>query len=209
LISIRVAGVLLAMAAGTFWLSWVLMPGVGVVDAARILELVAQQRGLVTASVVVQLLSSVLFVPGLIGVSALARVRGSQMLEVGSTLLMIGALGSAADAIFHLAAYEMTHPSAAPAAMLPVMERLQTGGVRFLAPFVLAFFAGSIVLATAMGRERLVARLCPLLACVGVALLPVSGLFSLDATPHRLLALAGLGLVSAAVGWSGIGLGHA
>jgi hypothetical protein len=38
------AGICLAAAAGLFWLSWALMPGVGVTDAGRIFELVASQR---------------------------------------------------------------------------------------------------------------------------------------------------------------------
>ena len=94
------------------------MPGVGVIDAGMILDLVAQQRALVMASVVVQLVSAALFAPGLLGVAAVARSRRARLLE------------------------------AATEAMLPVMERLQGDGVRQLTPLVLAFFVDSIASCT-------------------------------------------------------------
>jgi len=171
-----------------------------------ILDLVSAQRPWVTASVTAQLVSAALFAPGLVGVAAFARERGSLLLEVAAVVLLVGAMGSAADAIFHVAAYEMTDPSAPRAAMLPVMERLQTAGLRFLIPLVLAFFAGSVALATGMARERVVPRLCPALAWIGLALLPASARFAQGAEAQRLLALAGLGLLSAAVGWAGVAL---
>jgi hypothetical protein len=205
----RLAGVSLALAAATFWLSWWLMPGVGVVDAGVILDLVSARRPWVVASVIAQLVSAALFAPGLLGVAALARARSSRLLEWAAVILLVGAMGSAADAIFHIAAYEMTDPSAPRAAMLPVMERLQTAGLRFLIPLVLAYFAGSIALATGMARVGVVPRLYPALAWIGLALLPVSARFAQGVDTQRLLALAGLGLLSASTCWAGIALAGA
>ena len=59
----RNAGLLLITAAALFWLSWLLVPGVGVTDAAQIFELVARKRWSVMLSVVTQLLSSALYIP--------------------------------------------------------------------------------------------------------------------------------------------------
>ena len=58
--SLRKAGWLLSAAAAFFWLSWALMPGVGVTAAAQIFDLVSKQRPYIMLSVVAQLLSAAL-----------------------------------------------------------------------------------------------------------------------------------------------------
>src|SRR5215470_18829682 len=59
----RNTGLLLIAAATLFWLSWWLMPGVGVTDAAEIFNLVGSRRPYVMLSVITQLLSAALYVP--------------------------------------------------------------------------------------------------------------------------------------------------
>ena len=71
----RKAGVMLAAAAALFWAAWVLMPGVGVTDAAQIFQLVSARRSLVAISVVVQLVSAVLYVPALLALHSAASKR--------------------------------------------------------------------------------------------------------------------------------------
>jgi len=64
----RLTSIVQTVGAVCFWTSWLLMPGIGVTDAARILTLVSAQPHRVLASSVVQLLSAALFslaVPGL------------------------------------------------------------------------------------------------------------------------------------------------
>ena len=60
-------GCLLSAAALLFWLSWALMPGIGVNDPAQIYALGSSQCSLVAGSVVLQLLSAALYAPALIG----------------------------------------------------------------------------------------------------------------------------------------------
>lgn len=206
MISNRVAGASLVLAAVTFWLSWLLMPGVGVIDAHVILERVARERASVSASVLVQLVSAALFAPALIGMAMLARARRSRLLEAGAVILLVGAMGSAADAIIHLVAYEMTDPNAPRGAMLPVMDRLQLGLPAYLGFMVAAFFLGAIALAAGAARARLVGWVCLFLVLGGCALLPIAGAFAQGSDPQRTLGLAGLGLLSLGLCWVGVAL---
>ena len=64
----RFTGLLLASGSACFWISWLLMPGVGVTDADKILSLVSTQPRQVLLSSILQLLSAALFalaIPGL------------------------------------------------------------------------------------------------------------------------------------------------
>jgi hypothetical protein len=64
----KLTGPFLVAAAMSFWTSWLLMPGVGITDAATILTVVSRHPQQVLASSVVQLLSAALFscaIPGL------------------------------------------------------------------------------------------------------------------------------------------------
>lgn len=67
--SYRTGGLLLILAAALFWLSWLLMPGVGVTNPAEIFHLVAGQRSAVLISVVTQFASAALYVPALLAIS--------------------------------------------------------------------------------------------------------------------------------------------
>ena len=94
----------LTAAATLFWVSWLLMPGVGVTDADQIFDLVSSQRTLVLASVIVQLLSAALYAPGLMAAISRASDGAPAAVRRGASLLLIGAMGSAADAVLHLLA---------------------------------------------------------------------------------------------------------
>jgi hypothetical protein len=153
----RAAVAWLTLASVGFWLSWLLMPGVGVTDPVRIFELVGSHRPEVLASVVLQLLSAAAYLPGAF---ALAICESpARAVRVGCVLLAIGAAGSAADAIFHLVAFEMTAPGSPSEALLGVMKRLQGPDLALLLPFVAAFFAGHAVLAAAVRRRGAAGRL--------------------------------------------------
>jgi len=120
----RSSGVWLIVASALFWLSWLLMPGVGLTDARQILERVGAHRDEVFASAVCQLLSAAAYAPGLAGVLAADLARSSRLVRVGAIVLLIGAMGSAADAIFHLVAYEMTAPALTGDALEIIMRQL-------------------------------------------------------------------------------------
>jgi hypothetical protein len=197
----------LVAAAGLFWVSWLLMPGVGVTDAGQIFELVASRRPLVSASVVIQLVSAMLYAPAMVGVVSKPQIGRDRHACWGAGLLLVGAMGSAADAVLHLLAYAMTAPGVAPAPMIPVMTFMQGPGLIVLAPMIASFFAGGWVLAAALSRMAVVSRwnarmhgLAFVTAAAG-GLLVTSGL-----VPSRIVGLTFLAMVSAAQAWTGIAL---
>jgi hypothetical protein len=200
-------GSLLSLAAGMFWCSWALMPGVGVTDPAQIFELVSSQRSLVAISVVVQLISAVLYVPALLGVLSRTRLGHIRGVRWGAALLIVGAMGSAADAVLHLLAYAMTAPGLDRATLVPVMAFMQGPGLVLLAPLILSFFLGGPVLAAALARVGSVshwnAGLYGLALAVAVAGAALAAAGLADA---RLVGLGFLGVISAAQIWTGLAL---
>jgi hypothetical protein len=199
----RSTGAWLIGASLSFWLAWALMPGVGVTDAARIFSLVGAHRDSVLASVVLQLGSAAAYAPGLAGILG-SDVARREAVRLGAVLLAVGAMGSAADAVLHLVAYEMTAPDVAREAMEPVMQRLQGPDLALLLPFVAAFFAGHAVLVGALrraspGAVRLL-LLAPGLAALGVAV----GRAGFAAS--RSFGLASLAALAGSLAWLGLAL---
>jgi hypothetical protein len=187
---------MLTAAAALFWAAWVLMPGVGVTDPAQIFQLVSARRSLVAISVVVQLVSAVLYVPALL--AALqdgSRIRG---VRAGAGLLLVGAMGSAADAVLHLLAYAMTMPGLEPVTLTRVMAFMQGPGLVLLAPMILSFFAGGAALSIAFARAGIVSRWNPALHLAALAVAVAGGaLASAGLMSARAVGLAVLALFSA------------
>lgn len=203
----RLAGVSLVAAAALFWLAWALMPGVGITDSARIFELVGQHSARVRVSVIAQLLSAAAYAPALVGIVATRRLRRQRAVRAGAILLLIGAMGSAADAVFHLLAVVMVAPGIDRAAVLPVMEQMQGGGLRYIAPMLLAYFAGAGVLALGFARAGVVPRANPLSFLLAIALAAVGGpLAAGNPNAARAVGLGVLGLVSLSQAWLGLAL---
>lgn len=201
--NLRITGALLVVAEALFWISWVLMPGVGVTDTMVIFALAGQSRANVFASVVLQLVSAAAFAPALVGIEAASTSRLSR---AGTVLLLVGAMGSAAGAIFHLVAYEMTAPGIDLASVAPIMRRLQGPGLGLLLPFVLAFFTGHAFLASALRKRGPSARvgawtlaLSPLVIVVGAPSVH-AGLIA-----GRIVGLAFLAAVSSSLALTGAG----
>jgi hypothetical protein len=151
--SLRIAGRLLIAAAMFFWVSWFLMPGVGVTDAAQIFALVAPKRPSVMLSVITQLLSAALYVPALLGICCSMGQKQSSKVYWSTGLLLLGAMGSAMDAVFHLLAYAMTAPGLEPRSLLQVMTFMQGPALRLVAPFILSFFLGGVWLSVSLVRK--------------------------------------------------------
>lgn len=198
-------GRFLAAAALLFWVAWLLMPGVGVTDPAQIFALVGNARPLVAASVVVQLLSAALYAPALVGFVSrerLGRVRGAR---AAAGLLLVGAMGSAADAVLHLLAYAMTGARYDADTLVGVMAFMQGPGLLLLAPLLVCFFAGGIGLSLVLRRAALVPRANPHLYTAALATAVVGGtLAAAGLVPARAVGLAALGLVAAAQAWAGL-----
>lgn len=204
----RMGGGWLVAASVLFWISWSLMPGVGVTDTRLILERVALQRDAVWLSTVLQLVSAACFAPPLLALGRLGRGRGSRALEVGAVLLAIGAMGSAADAIFHLLAYYMTAPGMEPDALVPLMDAMQGPGLRVLAPMLLAFFVGAATVAIGAAGVGLVSRANPWLHAAALAVALSAPLWAKgNPAAARAAGLTVLALVSLSL--AGIGLGMA
>jgi hypothetical protein len=194
-------------AAALFWLSWLLMPGVGVTDSERILELVGSRRPAVLGSVVAQLISAVLYVPALCGVVADSTLGARTGVRWGAGLLLVGAMGSAADAVFHLLAYAMTAPDLDPATLVRVMDFMQGSGLFLIAPLIAAFFLGGAGLSVALGRAALVSRWNGWIHALALGVATLGGTFAAAGlVPSRLVGLATLGLVSVAQAWVGVAL---
>jgi|SRR5215467_1821297 len=169
--SLRNAGLLFIAAAALFWLSWFLMPGVGVTDAAQIFDLVGHKRSAVMVSVFTQLSSSALYVPALLVISYVMSPTHGSGVRWGAGFLLLGAMGSAMDAVFHLLAYAMTRPGLEPASLLQVMAFMQGPGLRLVAPFIASFFLGGVVLSIALAKKGDVSKASGwiYLAALGVA----------------------------------------
>jgi len=116
-------------------------------------------------------------------------------------------MGSAADAVFHLLAVVMVAPGIDRAAVLPVMEQMQSDGLLFIAPLILAFFVGSGILALGFARAGVVSRTNPLLSLLAFALAVVGGsLATGHAGAARAVGLSVLALFSVSQAWLGMAL---
>lgn len=205
----RIGGACLAGAALTFWLAWFLMPMPGTTDVAFILEQVGATPDRVWLSVAVQMISSALFVPGLLAFALAPELRGSALAFAAASLAGVGATGFAADGIYHLLAYEMVRPGIDREAMLPVMARFQAEDLVFVAPQLLALLLGLGLVSLAAARARLVPRANPRLHLAALALALGGGLAAgAIGQGRRALALGVLALFSLAVAWVGVALGR-
>ncbi|WP_207496080.1 hypothetical protein [Aridibaculum aurantiacum] len=167
------AGILLIFAAVTYFASWALMPDQGTADTAHILSIVQQERQWVLASVIVQIISSVLYIPALFLMVHALPFKGPSL--VGVVLLAIGAMGMCADAFFHLLAYFMTDDAVhMKEGVVQVMTSMQTKGLRFLVPLLLPFFVGTTILADGLRRLQIVSRL-PLILATAAFLVAMAG----------------------------------
>jgi len=205
-----ISGVSLIAAASLFWLAWLLMPGVGVTDAGLIFELVGSHRSSVLASVVLQLISAALYVPALIGIASTPEFKANLRVKWGAGILLLGAMGSAADAVYHVLAFAMTAPGMDRGALLPVMAYMQGPGLLFVAPFILSFFAGGAILSSALERIGRIHKGSTFAhwAALGCALLGGAAA-SRGMIPPRLVGLMTLAAVSCAQAVIGGGLGVA
>ena len=68
---------------------------------------------------------------------------------------MLGAVGMAADAVYHQLGYAMTAPGSARDAALLVMTKMQSEELRPLVPLLLTFVVGAVVLGAQRRRRPL------------------------------------------------------
>jgi hypothetical protein len=122
-------------------------------------------------------------------------------------VLLVGAMGSAADAVLHLLAYAMTAPDVESASLVRVMAFMQGPGLLFLAPLLACFFVGGAWLSVALARARLVWRGSATLHGVAAGLAVVGGAAAARGfVPPRAVGLAVLACVAGAQVWVGLAL---
>jgi hypothetical protein len=183
------------------------MPGVGITDAQQILDRVAQRRSQVGLSVVLQLLSAACYAPALVGLIAERSLGANRQVLYGAILLLIGAMGSAADAVFHLLAHAMTSEGLDRSAFLPLMQQVQGPGLRFILPLIAAFFIGAVWLSVALARRQVVSAWNPGLYGLALAAGALGGIVAPRAgIPPRMVGLTVLALVAGAQGWVGVAI---
>ena len=154
----NLTGYLLILAAITFWISWLLMPDPGTTDTNHILTIVKQARISVLCSVIIQIVSSVLYILALFSLTQFS-VPQKKTTFIGIVLFGIGAMGLCSDAFFHLLAFFMTDDSVnIQQDVVRVMNFMQTKGVIFLIPLLLPLFIGSLVLAIGLKKQGIISN---------------------------------------------------
>jgi hypothetical protein len=147
-------GGLMILAALTFWISWLLMPDPGTTDTPHILAIVKESRGAVLSSVLVQIVSSCLYIGALFCLAQISYPQKPSTLT-GVILFGIGVLGLCSDAFFHLLAYFMTDNAVTiQEDVIKVMDFMQTTGVVILVPILLPFFIGGFVTAIGLRKQN-------------------------------------------------------
>jgi hypothetical protein len=159
----------------------------------------------VFASVVLQLISAAAYAPAIGGILASDYAQTSRATRVGCVLLCLGAMGSAADAVFHLVAFEMTAPGADLETMAPVMKELQGPDLLLLSPFVAAFFAAHVTIVMGRRRHDAVARAAFWVLLTVPALVVLGAMArSMGALSGRVVGLMVLGATSGSLALVGI-----
>lgn len=201
----RASAVTLMVAAAVFAAAWFLMPVAGVTDAEEIFRIVTPQRGAVLASAILSLVAATLFVPAMVGVIRRTDLRFHSKVWRPASVLIVGTLGLAADAVDHLLSYAMTAPGVDQSAQVQAMEWMQGPGLLIIVPLIACFFVGAAWLSIAFAKAGAVSRWNPGLyviaagfAAGGAALATATDLIS-----TRTVGILTLGTIAAALGWLG------
>jgi hypothetical protein len=202
----NLTGWLLISAAFTFWTSWFLMPDPGTTDTQYILKAVKEERINVLCSVIMQIVSSVLYILALFLLAQLDPGKKRTAL-VGISLFGIGAMGLCADAFFHLLAYFMTEGSVnIQQDVIHVMEFMQTTGVTFLIPLLIPLFIGSLVVSIGLEKKVLFAKTSTILFMTAFAV-AITGGVSTNAFHYTIPGLSIITLALFACGQVLMGIG--
>ena len=201
----KLAGCLMILAAVTFWISWFLMPDPGTTDTEYILNAVREVRASVLCSVIIQIISSVLYVITLFKLAQLIHPV-KKIISTGMIPFCIGAMGLCADAFFHLLAYFMTDSSVnIQQDVIQVMEFMQTTGVIFLIPLLLPLFIGSLVVAIGLQRRMMISK-TPTVLFITAFVIGIIGGVSTNAMHYTIphLSIITLGVFACGQAWIGI-----
>ncbi|PLS81555.1 MAG: hypothetical protein CYG60_25745 [Actinobacteria bacterium] len=191
------AGVCLILATLVLALAQLVHPGQG---EAGFVQTMADNPGRVEAASLLVILSSVLFVPALVGLLRLMRDCGTVLGLIGVSLTLIGAIGHAVWAGFEIVLVWMANSEIDRAQLSAAVDGGPPSGIGFtliLLMFTAGFFLGLIFLVAGLLRSRNV----PWWAAVLIAVGPLVEFLPLD---NKAVFMTGLALF--VVGFSVIGL---
>lgn len=201
---VKAGGLLFILAGITFWLGWFLMPDAGTNDAVHILQLVSAHRQNVWLSVLAHMLCSVLLAIGVIGIQTDPRMSKSKTTRWGASLVSLGAIGVCLDAFFHLIACYMTADGVSLTAMAAPMTLIQTQGIKFLIPFLLALIIGGTVYTAGFYHVGATSVWPKRVLLAGLAWALIGGIISAQlGTGHQLVTLGFLSWISLGYIWGG------
>lgn len=191
------AGVCLILAPLVLALAQLFHPGQG---EAGFVQTMADNPGRVQAASLLVILSSVLFVPALVGVLRLMRDRGIVLGHLGVGLALIGAIGHAVWAGFEIILVWMANSEIDRAQLSAVVDAGPPSGIGFtviLLMFMAGFFLGLIFLAVGLWRSGEVPRWAAVLIAMGP-------LFEFLPVDNEAVFMIGLALF--VIGFGAIGL---
>lgn len=190
------AGLCLIAAPLVLLVALLVHPGEG---EGGLVQTISDNPGRVEISNLLIIISSVLFVPGLLGILRLIRERGVTLAHVGVGLALIGVLGHAVWAGFQIVLVGMVEGGIDQAQLSRMVESgpPNAGFVVVMLMFLLGFFLGVVVLAASLWRSHVVPRLAPIciLAAAVWDFVPFWGGAVAEATGSA-LALIGFGVIS-------------
>ncbi len=161
------AGVCLILAPLVLALALLVHPGQG---EAGFVQTMADSPGRVEAASLLVILSSVLFVPALVGILRLMGGRGTVLGLVGVGLALIGVIGHAVWAGFDIVLVWMANSEIDRAQLSAAVDGGPPSGIGFtliLLMFMAGFFLGLIFLAVGLWRSGAVPRWAAALIAVG------------------------------------------
>ncbi len=193
-----VAGLCLIAAPLVLLLALLLHPGEG---EAGFVQTIAEYPGRVEAANLAIIISSMLFVPALIGLLHPIRGRGVVLAHVGVGLALIGVIGHAVWAGFQVVLVGMVQGGIDREQLSAMVEGgpPNAGFVVVMLMFLAGFFLGVIVLAVGLWRSRVVPRW----AAVCIALAPLPDFLPVD---NKALFLIGPALAIIGFGTTGLRL---
>jgi hypothetical protein len=202
----RVAAGSLVGAAVLFGLAWFFMPVAGVTDTEEIFRIVTPQRGAVLAASILQLVAATLYVPAMIAIIRSTDLPSHSKLWRPASVLVVGTLGLATDAIDHLLSYAMTAPGVDQSAQVQVMEFMQGPALLLISPLIASFFVGAVWLSVAFARAGAISRWNPGLYAValGIAVVGAALATATEVVSTRTVGILTLSTVAVAQAWLGV-----
>jgi hypothetical protein len=152
----RLAGFALIGATLTLLASEVLGPH-GASSNAELLDQVAGDKNAFVASTLLMLVSTILFIPAVMGVLHLVRDRAPVIGHIAGAVGILGALGHMAYVCYALFVAELADAGSSPQ-MVAVLDDLDHGLAVVVVPLIMSFAIGVLLMGIALYRARVAPR---------------------------------------------------